>query len=409
MGTHTASTRNTAGPRALGRLMVATVGLVAAGACHDRTAPTDPEQPSRAAHATVSAAALPPWFSAYVAALPAESKPVWASCNLAGTMQQAGAPFVVGTNCRIMMVDGYPRRYVVYVPNHPNVVAGNDVPLVSMFHGSGQNGEHFYNESGWRAEADANGFIVVFGTGVQYRMRTGGTSMKWHAYNLLADIDSTWRPPGYSAGAPWPARDVTFTDRVLSDLIAQSNIDTLRMHASGFSNGGGFVSKLAVELGTRIASVASISNPYPRTYAPVAKIPYFAATGALDANVIADINANLLVGQPPVTSVPLIPDTLFTYVVQSQKRDSMAATLGLEPLTYSSTQTGTWTLMRWTTPVAGNLAGNVAWWGIIQGVEHEYPRGVGRFLPNGVPLAPNNPLNFDGPQAFYSFFRTHHK
>ena len=85
--------------------------------------------------------------------------------------------------------------------------------------------------------------------------------MKWHAYNLLADIDSTWRPPGYSAGAPWPARDVTFTDRVLSDLIAQSNIDTLRMHATGFSNGGGFVSKLAVELGTRIASVASISPP----------------------------------------------------------------------------------------------------------------------------------------------------
>ena len=391
--------------RAAARGVVAVAVVALSAACHDKKEPTGPDEKPRGdgISASIAVAALPPWMPAWVAALPADARPVWNACRNAGTMNQSGTPFLVGTNCRMMRIDGYPRRYVVYVPNHPDVVAGNDVPLVVMYHGSGQSGERFHTQSAWREEADARGFIVAFPSGLQYQLLTGGITTKWNSYGLLADINPAWQPTGYPGGAPWPADDSTFTHRLLDDLIAQSNIDTMRVHASGFSNGGSMVSRLAIELSDRFASVASITSPYPKEYTPLERIPYFSGTGALDVHAIADINAHLQVGQPAVASVPLDTATFFGYTSLAQRRDSMSATFDLDPDPTSVTTNGTWTLMKWRTPLPGNNSGNEAWWGIIRGVEHEYPRGPGRNFPS------NNPLGFDAPRTFWSFFRTHPK
>src|SRR5687768_4125161 len=90
-------------------------------ACKDEE-PTAPDGGRDSAVGSVSVAAIPPWMPAWIAALPADATPVWNACNAAGTVNQSGTPFVIGTNCRMMRVSQYPRRYVVYVPNHPNVV-----------------------------------------------------------------------------------------------------------------------------------------------------------------------------------------------------------------------------------------------------------------------------------------------
>lgn len=380
-------------------------------ACKDKKDPVGPDGPrdGSAVSSSVVATSVPPWMGAWVNALPPAAKSVWGACKLAETLNQGGTPLVVGTNCRMVRIDGYPRRYVVYVPNHPNVVAGNDVPLVVMYHGSSQNGEHFYNESGWRQEADANGFVVAFPSGLNYELLTGQNQTKWNSYSLAPEINAAWKPVGYPDGAPWPADDSKFTDKLLDDVSAQANIDSLRIFASGFSNGGGFVSRLAVEAGDRFASVAAQAGSLHEVHVPVERIPYFFSVGSRDSGTVAAVNAALQLGQAPITQLPLDPATLFTYATTSQRRDSLANTFALEPLTFSSTLNGTWTLMRWTTPQAGNLAGNDMWWGIIRGAGHVYPRGVGRTLPNGVVLGANNPAGFDAPRTFWNFFRTHTK
>jgi poly(3-hydroxybutyrate) depolymerase len=359
-----------------------------------------PGPPSRA----FAAAALPPWLTAALTSLPPEAKTVWHACDSLGTMRPAGTPYVLGVNCRMTRIDGYPRRFVVYVPNHPNVTSGSDVPLVMMFHGSSQNGEHFLLESGWRDEADARGFIVAFGSGLEYFVISEGRMQtKWNSFELASDIDPMIKPPGYPALAPWPASDVAFTDSIMNDIIAQANIDTLRLHASGFSNGGQFTSRLGVERGNRIASIASITSPYRSVYAPTTLIPMFFGTGTLDEHAIDGVNTALTVGQSPITELPLDRDSLLAYAALQLGVDSMAVTLQLQPDTMLVTTDPTSTLMRWTVPTVGNTSGNEAWWGVLEGVQHEYPRGPGHALPQ------NNPAGFDAPRTFGQFFRAHHK
>jgi len=379
--------------------------LAAVVGCSDERQPGGPEgaAPVEPA-AAVAAAALPGWLTALLSSLPAEAKPVWQQCQAAGTMQPSGTPYVVGVNCRMIRIDGHPRRYVVYVPNHPNVAGGADVPLVVMYHGSGQNGEHFLLESGWLEQADSSGFLVAFPSGLPYfvlseaRMQT-----QWNSFALAADIDPAVKPAGYPALAPWPASDVPFTDSLLTDVIAHAHIDTLRIHVSGFSNGGGFVSRLAVEKGDRIASAAAITSPYVTEYTPPTLIPYFFGTGSRDSHAVDQINSLLLAGQPAITELPLDTASLFQYASVRQRIDTMAATLDLDAGGVIVAGDPTWTLMRWTVPLPGNTAGNEAWWGIVGGLTHEYPRGPGRRLPQ------NNPAGFDGPRTFWAFFRTHPK
>src|SRR6185295_7200337 len=62
----------------------------------------------------------------------------------------SGIPYVPGVNCRLMEVDGYTRRYVVWLPL-VGVPAGS--PAVFMLHGASGTREQFLRLSGWREKA----------------------------------------------------------------------------------------------------------------------------------------------------------------------------------------------------------------------------------------------------------------
>lgn len=134
------------------------MGLVACmfstASCHERT-PTGPDDPSR--KAALGAALTPqtfnppPWF---FGSLPHEAVPLWNQCVTDGTAAYAGTPYTQGVNCRLIDIDGYPRRYIVYVSTLLNLAPGSQIPLVFMFHGSSGSGEQFLNISGWQEEAD---------------------------------------------------------------------------------------------------------------------------------------------------------------------------------------------------------------------------------------------------------------
>ena len=114
------------------------------------------------------------------------------------------ATLPAGLTCRILSVDGYPREFFQYVPASAAAAPGTPVPMVMMFHGSSGNGYQFSRISGWKEKADAEGFVALFPTGLEYFVTEDGKnrwSTKWNAYSLAADVDASKRLPGVVAVA----------------------------------------------------------------------------------------------------------------------------------------------------------------------------------------------------------------
>lgn len=139
--------------------------------------------------------------------------------------------FQAGRNDYTVNVDGYPREFIVYVP--ATYDASQPAPLVFMFHGTNQGGPLMYENTRWVQEADANNIIVVFPTSWRYPLiGETGLHTKWNDIRLesLAEPGTEFRD------------DVHFV-RVMLDLTqAAFNVDAQRIYATGFSNGGSFVS-----------------------------------------------------------------------------------------------------------------------------------------------------------------------
>ena len=70
-----------------------------------------------------------------------------------------------GVNCRLMEVDEYRRRYVVWVPL--GGVSAN-APALFMLHGGSGTGAEFLRRAGWREKATEEGFVVTFPTAVEH-------------------------------------------------------------------------------------------------------------------------------------------------------------------------------------------------------------------------------------------------
>lgn len=50
----------------------------------------------------------------------------------------------------------------------------HETPVVFMFHGTDQNGEQFYNISGWKEVGDAQNILTVFPSALSYCVKEDG-------------------------------------------------------------------------------------------------------------------------------------------------------------------------------------------------------------------------------------------
>jgi polyhydroxybutyrate depolymerase len=90
--------------------------------------------------------------------------------------------------------------------------------------------------------------------------------------------------PGWEIYTIAGNRDVAFTRALLDELERRYCIDTARIFATGFSNGGFFSSLLGCALADRIAAVAPVSGgPVPADCAPVRGMPVLIQHGRLDS------------------------------------------------------------------------------------------------------------------------------
>jgi polyhydroxybutyrate depolymerase len=229
-------------------------------------------------------------------------------------------------------VDGMQREFIVYVPRR---AVGHVAPVVFMFHGTSGDGEKFYNISGWREKADAEGLIAVFPSALTYCFHEDENgdgdfedagerhvTTKWAAGKLgdparlplCTAEELAALPPEKRALVDHPLMDdVAFVRRMLDFLGARYAINARRAYASGFSNGGEFTSRLVLEMSDRFAAAGIAAGSLSLPPLPVRPISVVHFVGSVDPKV----TARLGVAELPLTSslfaeLPLIAPLFVT-------------------------------------------------------------------------------------------------
>ena len=158
----------------------------------------------------------------------------------AGTLGCGGSGGGLPPTAMSIISGGVTRTYRLQVPSKFD--GTTPLPLVLSFHGYGQNAAYQERYSGLGELAERRGFILVHPQGV-------GKPPSWNA--------------GGAFGALVPERsDVGFVRDLIDDLSTRYCIDPMRILATGFSNGGGFVDRLGCELSDRITVIAPVSGGF---------------------------------------------------------------------------------------------------------------------------------------------------
>jgi polyhydroxybutyrate depolymerase len=136
------------------------------------------------------------------------------------------------------------RKYLLHIP--ASYSASRATPLVLFFHGGGGHMEQAADDYGWREKAEQEGFIVAFPNGSSRLPRQHLAT--WNAGDCCAyardeNID-----------------DVGFVRQVIADIERQVHIDTGKIFATGMSNGGMLVHRLACEMADTFKAVASVAG-----------------------------------------------------------------------------------------------------------------------------------------------------
>jgi polyhydroxybutyrate depolymerase len=280
-------------------------------------------------------------------------------------------------------VDGAVRETLVYVPASASGPAA--VPVVFMFHGSGGDGRKFYEISGWREKADAEGLIAVFPTALVHCYKEDENAdgdfadpgelkvgTKWAAGKLgdparmplCSAEELAALPPDRRAAADHPlADDLAFVRAMLDRLPLGYAVDARRVYASGFSNGGGFTSRLALEMADRFAAIGAASGGLDLDATPAARpLTIVFSGGAADDRVTEKLGISPLPLDESLVAIPEIEALIANYLVIAGLDAGYA--YGLE---------GGIARFDYTTSLAGGT--NHVSFLMIEGLGHQYPNG----------------------------------
>ena len=169
---------------------------------------------------------------------------VFAQCKTDEEVDPKGGGGFSNANYAALSYNGQTRYYTLYVPESYDASQG--ASLVINYHGFG--GEAFAHleevgvQFGLHYVAEAGQFIVVYPQGVE---RDKGAPEWDPGDNGLEDITSN---------------DVFFTQQLIATLASNYSIDTDRVYAIGYSNGGMMAYGLACNLADQIAAVGIMSG-----------------------------------------------------------------------------------------------------------------------------------------------------
>jgi polyhydroxybutyrate depolymerase len=178
---------------------------------------------------------------------------------------EAGTALRAGTVHEAMESGGQQRTYELHVPDKPQ--PNRAKPLVIVFHGSGSNGVAMEKFSKFSALADREGFIVAYPDAVRH---------EWNDGREARSIPSQARH----------VDDVAFVDAMITRIASAHRIDSHRVFAAGFSNGGIFAHYLGSRLAGRLAAIAPVggglAEPASGRFKPAAPLSVCIIHGAAD-------------------------------------------------------------------------------------------------------------------------------
>jgi polyhydroxybutyrate depolymerase len=152
------------------------------------------------------------------------------------------APVPAGLTSHLIYHEGRERYYLLFKP--ANLAAEQPAPVVMAFHGGGGIPESMVDMSGFNSLAEHYGFYVVYPSG------SGSTPRRLFWNILLSETYATVND----------VDDLGFVSRVLDDVAAQIAIDTNRLFAAGFSQGGMLCYRMACDASwsQRLAAIATV-------------------------------------------------------------------------------------------------------------------------------------------------------
>ncbi len=145
-----------------------------------------------------------------------------------------------------LQVGEFKRAYRLYVP--PTYDGSTPWPLVLVFHGRFQNTRDVERMADFTTEADRQRFLIAYPIGIHGHWNDGRKVMP--------------------IGGARNYDDVGFVKALLAHLTATMTVDPNRIYATGMSNGGMFVQRLACELSGTFAAIGPVSGTLPSDIAP---------------------------------------------------------------------------------------------------------------------------------------------
>jgi polyhydroxybutyrate depolymerase len=177
-----------------------------------------------------------------------------------------------GDRTLILAADEHPnlgdrdRRYILHVPAAYD--ESRPAPVVIVLHGEGGTAEGAMYETGWTHQADRSGFLAVF---------PEGTAPNSSEPPRFLGNPQTWNDgSGRFFSGENQVDDIAFLKEILDDLKDRLAVDERRVFVVGFSNGGSLAFRAGIEIGARIAAIASVAGGLwvksPKLYSPVSLV-----------------------------------------------------------------------------------------------------------------------------------------
>lgn len=177
-------------------------------------------------------------------------------------------------------VDGRTREYRLHVPSTYN--GKIPLPIIFAFHGTSASASVIEQETSLDRSADSLGFIVVYPEGLHRGWNIGECCR----YSFKQHVD-----------------EAAFVSAMLNDLERGFTVDSTRVYAVGYSDGGTLSYMLACKMPNRFTAVAGIGatlfKPEPDCNLP-RPVPVMVVHGTADTHVPYGGSA----GGPPELSPP---------------------------------------------------------------------------------------------------------